>query len=107
MLGGLYNVTSAAAAKGSNNFVTLINDGDQTQVANSVNMKLVVRARNGLSLQGGFNTANTHSDYCAERAKVPEWTVVGGAEPDQSLVRHVNRMDHALHRARVVQPSKD
>ena len=81
VLGGLYNVSAAAAAKGSNNFVTLINGGDQTQVANSVNMKVVVRARNGLSLQGGFNTANTHSDYCAERAAVPEWTVVGAQSP--------------------------
>ena len=81
MLGGLYNVTSAAAALGSNNFVTLINDGDQIQVANSVNMKVVVRPRNGLNLQGGFNTASTHSDYCAERAKVPEWTVVGAQNP--------------------------
>lgn len=81
VLGGLYNVSAAAAAKGSNNFVTLINDGDQIQVANSVNMKLVVRARNGLSLQGGFNTANTHSDYCAVRAAVPEWTVMGAQNP--------------------------
>ena len=81
VLPGLYNVTAAAAAKGSNNFVTLIDGGNQTQVANSVNMKLVVRARNGLSLQGGFNTANTNSDYCAERAAVPEWTVVGAQSP--------------------------
>jgi hypothetical protein len=44
-------------------------------------MKLVVRARNGLNLQGGFNSANTHSDYCAERAAVPEWTVVGAQSP--------------------------
>ena len=81
VLPGLYNVTAAAAAKGANNFVTLIPDGDQTQVANSVNMKLVVRARNGLSLQGGFNSANTHSDYCAERAAVPEWTVAAAQNP--------------------------
>ena len=81
VLGGLYNVSAAAAAKGSNNFVTLIKDGDQTQVANSVSMKVVVRARNGLNLQGGFNSANTHSDYCAERAAVPEWTVVGAQSP--------------------------
>ena len=79
VLGGLYNVTAAAAAKGANNFVTTASTyGDQTQVANSINMKVTARPASGLSLQGGFNTSNTHSDYCddaepaARMDRVPE-----------------------------------
>jgi hypothetical protein len=82
VLDGLYNVTAAAAAVGANNLVTSAdNYGGQTQVANSVYMKVTARPRSGLVLQGGFNTANTRSDYCAVRAALPEWTVAGAQGP--------------------------
>jgi hypothetical protein len=44
-------------------------------------MKITARPLSGLSLQGGFNTSNTHSDYCPVRALVPEWTVGGAQSP--------------------------
>ena len=82
VFGGLYNVTADAAAKGANNFVTTASTyGDQTQVANSINMKVTARPASGLSLQAGFNTANTHSDYCEIRSQLPEWTVAGAQNP--------------------------
>jgi carboxypeptidase family protein len=82
VLGGLYNVTAAAALRPANNLVTTAaNYGGQTQVANSVYMKVTARPRNGLMLQGGFNTARTNSDYCAERAALPEQTVLGAQSP--------------------------
>ena len=82
VFGGLYNVTADAAAKGANNFVTTASTyGDQTQVANSINMKVTARPASGLSLQAGFNTSNTHSDYCQIRSQLPEWTVAGAQNP--------------------------
>src|SRR5262249_15446761 len=32
------------------------------------------RPRNGLTFQGGVNSGSTHTDYCAVRAQIPEWT---------------------------------
>jgi hypothetical protein len=73
LLDGLYNVTAAAAALGANNFVTDASAfGDQTQVANSVNFKVTARPGSRLSLQAGFNSANTQSDSCALRSQLPE-----------------------------------
>jgi len=76
VLGGLYNVTPQAAARLNDNFQTLASRyGDRQQVANAISMNLTARARNGLVLQGGFNTGKTDSDYCEVRRAVPEWTV--------------------------------
>ena len=108
VLDGLYNVTAAAAALGANNFVTSAsNFGGQTQMANSINMKVTARPARGLSLQGGFNGSNTHSDYCdirSQAARVDGWR---RAESGQSLVQHVDRVHHALHRLRVVPNPED
>lgn len=79
VLDGLYNVTSAAFARGNNNFVTLDRnyaDG-QTQVTNSVYLNASARARSGLMVQGGFNAWTTHADSCALRALLPETSPTG------------------------------
>jgi hypothetical protein len=73
VLDGFYNVTPAAAALVPNNFVTLTRGyGDRTQSSNSFNMNVRARTRAGLTVQGGFNTAQTHTDSCAIRAAIPE-----------------------------------
>ena len=83
VLPGLYNVTSTAAARLNDNFQTLSsNYGDQSQIANSFNMNVAARPRFGLVLQGGFNTIKTDADYCAIRAAVPEYTVLGAQSPN-------------------------
>jgi hypothetical protein len=82
VLSGLYNVTPTAAARLNDNFQTLSTGyGDQSQMTNSIYLNLTARTRTGLVLQGGFNTANTHTDYCEIRSAVPEWTVLGGQSP--------------------------
>ncbi len=104
VLGGLYNVTPAAAALGANNFVTeAAAYGDQTQMANSINMKVTARPGRGLSLQGGFNSAkHGHCDSCSRSVRqLPE------TAPDQPLVRHVHRIRHAFHQLRVVHHPED
>jgi hypothetical protein len=76
VLNGLYNVTPEAAVRLNDNFQTLAsNVADWTQVANSVNLNVTARMRNGLVLQGGFNTGTNSNDYCDVRAAVPEWSV--------------------------------
>ena len=89
VLGGLYNVTPAAAARLNDNFQTLTTAyGDRTQIANSFTMNVTARPRPGLVLQGGFNTGKTDQDYCEVRRALPEWTVPGlaGAPPTISPV---------------------
>jgi hypothetical protein len=82
VLNGLYNVTATAAARLNDNFQTLSNDyGKQAQMTNSIYLNLTARTRTGLVLQGGFNSANTHTDYCEVRSAVPEWTVLGAQSP--------------------------
>jgi hypothetical protein len=73
VIDGLYNVTAGAAARLNDNFETSAsNFGDRTQVANSINMNVTARPRNGLVLQGGFNSAKTDTDSCAIREALPE-----------------------------------
>jgi hypothetical protein len=76
VLGGLYNVTATAATRLNDNYTTLdSNYGGWTQVANSINLNVTARMRNGLMLQGGFNTGQSGNDYCEVRRAIPEWTV--------------------------------
>jgi hypothetical protein len=74
---GLYNATPAAAARLNDNFTTLSDDlGEYTQSTNSVYLNVTARPRSGLVLQGGFNTADTRTDYCGVRSASPAYTVV-------------------------------
>ena len=53
----MHNVTPTAATRLNDNYQTLAtNLGEWTQVANSFNLNVTARMRNGLMLQGGFNT---------------------------------------------------
>ena len=82
VLNGLYNVTPEAAVRLNDNYQTLSsNVADWTQVANSVNLNVTARMRNGLVLQGGFNTGTNDNDYCDVRSAIPEWTVVLAQSP--------------------------
>ena len=82
VLNGLYNVTPEAAVRLNDNYQTLSsNIGDWTQVANSLNLNVTARMRNGLVLQGGFNTGTNDNDYCDVRSAIPEWTVVLAQSP--------------------------
>jgi hypothetical protein len=70
---GFYNPTAAAVARLNDNYQTLDTKiATQTQAADSISFNLTARPRSGLTLQGGFNTANTHSDSCALRTLLPE-----------------------------------
>jgi hypothetical protein len=79
---GLYNVNATAAARLTNNFQTLgDNLGSWIQSADSINVNISARTRNGLMVQGGMNTGNSNNDYCEIRAAIPEWTVLGAQSP--------------------------
>jgi hypothetical protein len=73
VLDGFYNPTPAAAARLNDNFQTLAsNYTDRSQATDSINLNISARPRSGFVLQGGFNSANTHSDNCALRDVLPE-----------------------------------
>jgi len=82
VLNGLYNVTPEASLRLNDNYQTLSsNYTDWTQVANSINLNVTARMRNGLVVQGGFNSGTNTNDYCDIRNTVPEWTVVLAQSP--------------------------
>jgi hypothetical protein len=82
VLNGLYNVTADAALRLNDNYQTLSsNVGNWTQVANSLNLNVTARMRNGLVLQGGFNSGTNVNDYCDVRQQIPEWTVILAQSP--------------------------
>jgi hypothetical protein len=82
VLGGLYNVTPIAATRLNDNYTTLdSNYGGWAQVANSLNLNVTARMKNGLILQGGFNTGVSGNDYCDVRRAIPEWTVLLAQSP--------------------------
>jgi hypothetical protein len=85
VLPGLYNVTPTAAPRLTDNYQTLAtNLGEWTQVANSFNVNVTARMRNGLMLQGGFNTGQSGNDYCGVRRAIPEWNIVPPTSTTQS-----------------------
>jgi hypothetical protein len=82
VLEGLYNVTPQAATRLNDNFETLSsNIGEWTRSSNSVNMNVSARMRNGVMLQGGFNSGISTNDYCDIREQIPEWTVILAQSP--------------------------
>ena len=82
VLDGLYNVTPEAATRLNDNFETLSqNIGEWSRPSNSVNLNVTARMKNGLMVQGGFNSGNATNDYCDVRAQIPEWTVILAQSP--------------------------
>ena len=72
-LGNLYNVNAAGAARLNDDYQTLAaNYGAYTQVADSINVNLTARTRNGLIVQGGMNSGVSRADTCAVREALPE-----------------------------------
>jgi hypothetical protein len=77
--GPLYNVNPTKASVAANNFVTLDNNyGGQSQKSHAIALNVTARPRNGLVIQGGFNTNTTTFDYCSIRAAMPELTIIIG-----------------------------
>src|SRR5678816_3884757 len=77
-----YNVTPEAALRLNDNYQTLdSNLGAWNQVANSLNLNVTARMKNGLMMQGGFNTGVSNNDYCEVRRAIPEWTVALAQNP--------------------------
>jgi hypothetical protein len=76
---GIYNITSAAATRLTDNFVTLAERiGDYSQSTDSLSLNVTARTRVGLTLQGGFNYARTEADACDIHHALPEYSVLGG-----------------------------
>ncbi len=73
---GLYDVNPDRAGQ-TNNLITLAeNYGKRRQMYNGISMNVSARPRNGLTLQGGFNSGRTVQDSCEIRAALPESATV-------------------------------
>ncbi len=107
----LYNVNPSKASVAANNFVTLdTNYGGQNQTSNAIALNLSARPRNGLVIQGGFNTNNTSFDYCSIRAAMPELTIVIGPptlSPTNPYCNYNTGWVTRYHGARLLHDSED
>jgi hypothetical protein len=76
---GLYNITSAAFARGASNNVAdatvLSNGGVEYSRYNGILINISARASKGLTFQGGINSGKTVQDICAITAALPELTI--------------------------------
>ena len=88
-LDGIYNITQAAFARPTDNFVTLAERfGSRTQVTDSINLNVTARPRFGLTMQGGFNYAKTNTNSCEIRTTLPETDATDPwCDSDASLLR--------------------
>ena len=80
-ISGIYNVRSNISSVNNVTMLASKAGGDYSQVHNGVLLNISARVRNGLTLQGGFGTGTTRTDYCAVRAAAPEFTVLGAQSP--------------------------
>jgi hypothetical protein len=78
IVGPLYDVNPLSATGqplfgATNNYITSAdNFGTQYQRFNGLDFNATARARNGLTLQGGFSFGKTTADTCEIRPKLPE-----------------------------------
>jgi hypothetical protein len=78
VIGPLYDVNPVGANGqplfgATNNYITSAdNFGTQYQRFNGLDFNATARARNGLTVQGGFSFGKTTADTCEIRAKLPE-----------------------------------
>ena len=108
VLGGLYNVTAAAAALGANNFVTEAGSLRRPDPDGQLDQHEGHRAAGDADCpcRPASTPRTRSSDYCEIRSQLPEWTVQM-REPGQPLVQHVDRVRHAFHQLRVVHHPED
>ena len=72
-VGPLYDLNNPALFGQTNNYITSSdNFGTQYQRFNGLDFNANARARNGLTVQGGFSFGKTTADSCEIRAKLPE-----------------------------------
>jgi len=88
-LDGIYNITAAANARATDNFVTLADRyGSNTQTTNSISLNVTARPKFGLTMQGGFNWAGTNNNSCEIRNVLPETAATNPwCNVDTSLLR--------------------
>jgi Carboxypeptidase regulatory-like domain len=71
-IGPLYDVNPALFGATNNYITSADNFGTQYQRFNGIDFNMNARARNGLTVQGGFSFGKTTADTCEIRSKLPE-----------------------------------
>jgi hypothetical protein len=110
---GLYNITSAAFARGASNNVAdatvASNGGVEYSRYNGILINISARASKGLTFQGGINSGKTVQDICAITAALPELTINALGNGVAPLVGPTNPYwhDDEAVRRRVVRHPED
>ncbi len=71
-VGGLYNLVPARVGQVDELAQSYKNFGDQTENWQGVDLSVVARLQNGLTVQGGTSTGRRLADACGVRADLPE-----------------------------------
>ena len=71
-IGGLYNLVPSKVGQVDELAQSSSNFGEQTENWHGVDVNVVARLRNGLTVQGGTSTGRRLSDACALKAALPE-----------------------------------
>jgi hypothetical protein len=76
---GLFDIVPSLSGQVNNNVTDSRSLGDWYQYFNGVDVTLNVRARDGLTFQGGTSTGQTTADNCDVRSRLPELSAGIGA----------------------------
>jgi hypothetical protein len=91
-ISGLYNLVQARVGQVDELAQSYKNFGDQTENWQGIDVSVVARLRNGLTVQGGTSTGRRHADGCDVRSKLPELGSGPTGLTNSSVTANVNAL---------------
>jgi hypothetical protein len=91
-IGGLYNLVPAKLGQVDELAQSYKNFGEQTENWQGIDVSVVARLQNGLTVQGGTSTGRRLADGCAVRAKLPELGSGPTGLTNSSVTSNVNAL---------------
>jgi hypothetical protein len=89
---GLYNLVQARVGQVDELAQSYKNFGEQTENWQGIDVSVVARLRNGLTVQGGTSTGRRQADGCAVRANLPELGTGPTGLTNSSVTANVNAL---------------
>jgi Carboxypeptidase regulatory-like domain len=101
---GLYNLVSTKVGLVDELAQSYANFGDQTENWQGIDVSVMARLRNGLTVQGGTSTGRRFADGCDVRAKLPELGAAPTGLTNSSVTANVNALGGGPFALSVVNP---
>jgi hypothetical protein len=104
VINGLYNLVQNKVGPVDELAQSYANFGDQTENWQGIDVSVVARLRNGLTVQGGTSTGRRYADGCDVRAKLPELGTGPTGVTNSSATANVNSLGGGPFALSVVNP---